>query len=97
MHDKKELSKVVKVSDPEYWYNRDEVTVSLFICPKYRGVTTVRLFVESIDDFAMEYSRNCYGQEDIEHTYKLMKEHMFDTMPGKISYNWLLEHGYFPF
>lgn len=97
MHDRNELSKVVKVSDPECWYGRDEVTVRLFICPECEGKILVRLFVESIDDFAMEYSRDCYSQKSAEHTYKLMKENMFDKMPEKISYSWLLEHGYFPF
>lgn len=97
MHDRKELSKVVKVSDPECWYGRDEVTVRLFICPEYKGMITVRLFVESIDDFAMEYSRDCYSPGEVEHTYELMKEHMYDKMPEKISYSWLLEHGYFTF
>ena len=97
MHDRKELSKVVKVSDPEYWYGRDEVTVRLFICPECEGNILVRLFVESIDDFAMEYSRDCYGSEHAKHTYKLMKENMFDKLPEEISYSWLLEHGYFPF
>ena len=97
MYDRRELSKVVKVSDPENWYNQKTVTVKLFITPEYLGETDVRIFVESIDDFAMEYTRACYGQEDIDCTYKLMKENMFDKLPKKISYSWLLEHGYFPF
>lgn len=97
MNDTKELSKVVKVSDPECWYNRDKVIVKLFICPEYKGVITVRLLVESIDDFAMEYSRDCYSSEHARHTYNLMKDNLFDKLPKEISYNWLLEHGYFPY
>lgn len=97
MHDRRELSKVVKVSDPECWYDRDEVTVRLFVCSEHRGKTNVRLFVESIDDFAMEYTRECYSSASVDYTYKLMKENMFDTIPKEISYKWLLEHGYFPF
>ena len=96
MHDRRELSKVVKVSDPEMWYNQKTVKVKLFICPEYKGTTDVRLFVETIDDFAMEYTRTCHGCADIECTYKLMKENMFDKLPKKVSYGWFLEHGYFP-
>jgi hypothetical protein len=97
MHDRRELSKVVKVSDPECWYGRDEVTVRLFVYELFKGKFNVRLFVESIDDFAMEYTRECYSSASVDYTYKLMKENMFDTMPKEISYKWLLEHGYFPF
>ena len=96
MYDRRELSKVVKVSDPEMWYNQKTVKVKLFICPEYKGTTDVRLFVETIDDFAMEYTRTCYGQADIDNTYRLMKECMFDKLPKKVSYSWFLEHGYFP-
>jgi hypothetical protein len=97
MYDRREICKTVKVSDPENWYNQKTVKVKLFICPEYEGKTDVRLFVESIDDFAMEYTRECYGQADIDYTYKLMKEFMYDRLPKKISYGWLLEHGFFPF
>ena len=97
MYDSKEIAKVVKVKDPEMWYGQKTVVVKLFICPTYQGRTDVRIFVESIDDFAMEYTRDCYSKEDMDYTYKLMKENMFDKMPKKISYGWLLEHGYFPY
>ena len=97
MNDRRELSKIVKVSDPEMWYNQKTVKVKLFICPEYKGTVDVRIFVESIDDFAMEYTRTRYSQEDIDYTCRIMKENMFDKLPKKISYGWLLEHGYFPF
>lgn len=97
MYDRRELSKVVKVSDPWMWYNQKTVTVKLFINPEFKGKTDVRIFVESIDDFAMEYTRECYNQEDVDYTYDRMKKYMFDTMPRKISCKWLREHGYFPF
>lgn len=97
MFDNKEISKVVKVSDPEIWYNQNTVMVKLFVCPEYKGTTDVRILVESIDDFAMEYTRTCYSQADIDCTYNLMKEHMFDMIPKKISCKWLYEHGFFPF
>ena len=97
MHDRRERSKVVKVSDPENWYNQKAVTVKLFVCPEHKGETDVRIFVESIDDFAMEYTRTCYTNAGVEYTYALMEKNMFDAMPKKISYKWLLEHGYFPF
>lgn len=97
MHDRRELSKVVKVSDPENWYNQKTVTVKLFICPEYERKIDIRIFVESIDDFAMEYTRTCYSWADVECTYMLMKANMFDKLPKRISYSWLLEHGYFPY
>ena len=96
MYDRRELSKVVRVSDPEMWYNQKTVKVKLFICHEYKGTIDVRLFVETIDDFAMEYTRTCHGWADVECTYILMKENMFDKLPKKVSYKWFLEHGYFP-
>ena len=97
MYNRKELSKVVKVSDPEMWYNQKTVTVSLFVSPEYQGITDVRLFVESIDDFAMEYTRQCFGQADVDYTYDRMKKYLYDKMPKRISCKWLSEHGFFPF
>ena len=97
MYDRRELSKTIKVSDPENWYRQKTVKVKLFVCPEYKGKTDVRIFIESIDDFAMEYTRDCYSQESVDYTYQMMKENMYDKMPKKISYSWLLEHGYFPF
>ena len=97
MYDRRELSKVVRVSDPEMWYNQMTVEVKLFVNPEYQGRINVRLFVESIDDFAMEYTRTCYTNAGVEYTYALMEKNMFDAMPKKISYKWLLEHGYFPY
>jgi hypothetical protein len=97
MYDRRELSKVVKVSDPEMWYNQKTVKVKLFICPEYEDKTDVRLFVESIDDFAMEYTRTCHGQEDIDYTYDRMRICMYEKMPKRISCKWLGEHGFFPF
>lgn len=97
MYDRRELSKVAKVSDPENWYNQKTVTVKLFICPEYERKIDVRIFVESIDDFAMEFTRTCYSRNEANSVYELMKENMFDKLPRKISYKWLLEHGYFPY
>lgn len=97
MYDRRELSKIVKVSDPEMWYNQKTAKVTLFVCPEYNGLTDVRLFVESIDDFAMEYTRTCYGQSDVDYTYARMKEYLYDKMPRKLNCKWLGEHGFFPF
>lgn len=97
MYNRRELCKTVKVSDPWMWYNQKAVQVKLFICPEYEGKTDVRLFIESIDDFAMEYTRECLGQEDIDYTYDRMKKYLYDKMPRKISCKWLSEHGFFPF
>ena len=97
MYDRKELSKTIKVSDPEMWYNQKSVVVKLFINPEYDGKTDVRLMVESIDDFAMEYTRTCYGQSDIDYTYNRMKVYLYDKMPRRINCKWLSEHGFFPF
>lgn len=93
--DRREISKVVKVSDPEMWYGQQTVVVKLFVCPEWKGQTEVRMYIESIDDFAMEYSRVCYYDSQIECAYNYMKKYMFDKMPKTISYNWLREHGYF--
>lgn len=95
MYDRKELCKTVKVKDPEMWGNQKTVKVKLFICPEFRGKTDVKIMVESIDDFAMQYTRTCYYSEYIDRMYKLIKENLFDKMPKKISYGWLIEHGYF--
>ena len=97
MYDSREISKVVKVKDPEMWYGQKTVVVKLFVCPTYKGKTDIRIFVESIDDFAMEYTRTCYSKDSIDSMYKLIKENMFDKIPKKISYSWLLEHGYIPY
>lgn len=97
MYNRKEISKTVKVSDPWMWYNQKTVKVCLFINPEYNGSTDVRIFVESIDDFAMEYTRTCFGQADVEATYNQLKRDMFDKMPRKINCKWLREHGFFSF
>ena len=97
MYDRRELCKVVRVSDPDRWYGQKKVEVKLFICPEYKGTTMVKIFVASIDDFAMECVRECYGQSDIDQTYEIMKKYMFDPMPRRISCKWLMKHGYFPF
>lgn len=95
--DRKEIFKVVNVSDPENWYGQSTVVVKLFICPEYERRTDVRIFVESIDDFAMEYTRTCHSAAEVDCAYRLIKENMFDKLPDSISYGWLLEHGYFPY
>ena len=97
MYDRRELSKVVRVSDPEMWYNQKTVEVKLFVNPEYQGRINVRLFVESIDDFAMEYTRECFDQADVDYTYDRMKKYLYDKMPKRISCKWLSEHGFFPF
>lgn len=90
------LSKKVKVSDPEMWYGQKEVEVNLFVCPPFRDVVYVKLTVESIDDFMMEYYCDTYGESDTKTTYNRMKKYMYDKIPRKINCRWLLEHGFFP-
>ena len=91
-----ELKKRVKVSDPEMWYGRDEVDVSLFVTPPYEGMVYVKILISSIDDFAMSYAYDCEEKytAHIKSIYSHLKEWMYDRMPEEISVVWLYEHGY---
>lgn len=92
------LTKTVRVTDPENWYNKDTVDVSLFVTPAFRGVVTVRILISTIDDFMVVYDHQCYAQykESIKWAYNHLKQWMYDKMPDEIDLGWLYEHGYLP-
>lgn len=90
------LTKKVKVSDPNMWYGRDEVDVSLFVTSPFRGTVYVKLRVSSIDDFAVAYTYQCEEKYTacIRGVYEHLREWMYARMPEKVSVEWLYEHGY---
>ena len=90
------LTKKVKVSDPNMWYQKNEVDVSLFVTPPYKGTVYVKIRISSIDDFAVAYTYECDEKyaDCIIDTYNHLKEWMYDRMPEEVSLVWLYEHGY---
>jgi hypothetical protein len=92
------LTKTVRVTDPENWYNQNTVEASLFVTPPYCGIVTVRILIDTIDDFMVVYDHECYVQygELIKWAYNHLKQWMYDKMPEEISLGWLYEHGYLP-
>lgn len=92
------LTKTVKVTDPECWYGKNTVDVHLFVTTPYMDEVVVRIFVESIDDFAVVYDFECECKykDQIKWAYNHLKTWMYDRMPDEISLAWLYEHGYLP-
>ena len=90
--------KIVKVSDPENWYGQYEVEVSLGVTMPYRGKVWVRIFVDTIDDFAV--SLDCEAGEtytdEIKWIYNHYETFIFDRMPDVVSLEWFYEHGFMP-
>ncbi len=90
--------KIVKVSDPEYWYGQNEVEVSLGVTMPYKGHVWVRIFVDTIDDFAV--SLDCQVGETCTEQIKWIYDHyehfIFDRMPETVSLEWFYEHGFMP-
>lgn len=98
--DHKRLNKVVKVSDPWCWYNKDTVEVILEVIPRItdKTKTIVQIAVVSCDDFAVYRNVEVETKYStvIESFYNHFKEYLFDRMPKEISLEWLYEHGYIP-
>ena len=90
--------KIVKVSDPECWYQQNEVKVSLYVTPSYHGTVYVRIFVDTIDDFAV--SLDCEvgetNTDEIKWIYNHYETFIFDRMPEVVSLEWFYEHGFLP-
>lgn len=90
--------KIVKVSDPENWYQQNEVEVGLYVTPSYHGKVYVRIFVDTIDDFAV--SLDCEVEEaytdEIKWIYNHYETFIFDRMPEVVSLEWFYEHGFLP-
>ena len=84
--------KRVTVAEPECWYNRPDVRVILGKVVGGRG--GVRVFFESIDDFAVYQDVNEWGEEA---NIDWAKKYLYDKIPKKVSLQWLYEHGYKPF
>lgn len=93
------LTKLVYVTDKENWYGKDMVKVSLFVTPPYKEKVIVRIFIETIDDFAVTYDYECEEKytDQIKWAYNHIKTWMYDKMPKKINLGWLYEHGYLPY
>lgn len=92
------LTKTVRVTDPWRWYGRETVNVSLRVTAPWQGKVTIRIAVNSIDDFAVYYMYECDEKYKalIKSMYEHLKEYMYDRMPDEISVEWLYEHGYLP-
>lgn len=90
--------KIVKVSDPENWYQQNEVEVGLYVTLPYHGRVWVRVFVSTIDDFAV--SLDCEVGEtntnEIKWIYNHYETFIFDRMPEVVSLEWFYEHGFLP-
>ena len=69
------LTKTVRVTDPECWYGRDTVEVHLFVTPPYKDNVLIRIFIETIDDFAVTYDYECEAkyQDNIRSMYNHIK------------------------
>ena len=85
----KEITKTIKLnSDLRLsFYNRKTAQVSLFICPKYKGKQDVRLFIESIDDYALFLNKECHSDEEVKLAYNELKI-IFDNTPKVLTREW---------
>ena len=89
------ISKTVHVSDPDCWYRRNTVTVSLFVGIPFRDWQEVILIVNSIDDFAMAQRRRFAPNDKtaMECYYRELLE-CFNSIPDTISVKWLRDRGF---
>lgn len=89
------IRKTVRVSDPDCWYRRDTVTVSLYVGIPFRDWQEVILIVNSIDDFAMAQRRRFAPNDKLamERYYHEMLE-CFNNIPDTISVELLLANGF---
>ena len=90
--------KMVKVSDPENWYQQNEVKVSLYVTPPYEGKVRVRVFVDTIDDFAvsLDYEVEKIYIDEIKWVYNHYETFIFNKIPKVVSLKWFYEHGFLP-
>lgn len=94
----RKMIKIVKVSDPECWYNQDTVEVGLYVTPPYNGKVVVRVFVDTIDDFAvsLDYEIGETYTDAIKWVYNHYKTFIFERIPETVSLDWFYEHGFMP-
>ena len=90
-----QIRKTVRVSDPDCWYRRDTVTVSLYVGIPFRDWQEVILIVNSIDDFAMAQRRRFATNDEaaMRRYYDEMLE-CFNNIPDTICVEWLLANGF---
>lgn len=91
----KEITKTIKLDRDlrQSFYNRRTAKVSLFVCPKYNGKQDVRLFIESIDDYALFLNRECHSDEEVELAYNALKV-TFDSIPRVLTRQWCKENNF---
>ena len=94
----KEITKTIKLNRDlrQSFYNRKTAEVSLFVCPKYKGKQDVRIFIESIDDYALFLNRECHSDEEVELAYNALKV-TFDSIPRVLTRQWCNENGFEPY
>ena len=91
----KEITKTVKLNKDlrESFYNRKIAEIKLFVCPKYKGEQDVRLFIESIDDYALFLNIECRNVEEVEKAYNELKV-IFDNTPKVLTREWCKENNF---
>lgn len=91
----KEITKTIKLDRDlrQSFYNRRTAKVSLFVCPKYNGKQDVRIFIESIDDYALFLNRECHSDEEVELAYNALKV-TFDSIPRVLTRQWCKENNF---
>ena len=90
----KRLSKTVKLNRDLQgsFYNRRTAKIHLFVCPQYKGKQDVRIFIESIDDYALFLNKQC-SLEEVELAYSELKV-IFDSMPRVLTREWCNENNF---
>lgn len=89
----KKITKTIKLNNDlrDSFYNRKTAEIKLFVCPKYRGKQDVRLFIESIDDYALFLNKECNSDEEVEKAYNELKT-IFDNTPKVLTREWCKEN-----
>lgn len=99
---KRELVKIVKVSDPWNWYGENEIQVKLFCLLPRKGcnyASEIRVLASSIDDFMMciDICVQRDSQQCVDNTYSYAKNYIFDAIPEEVNCQWLFDHGFWVF
>ena len=91
----KEITKTIKLDRDlrQSFYNKRTAKVSLFVCPKYKGKQDVRIFIESIDDYALFLNKECHSDEEVELAYNALKV-TFDSIPRVLTRQWCKENNF---
>ena len=91
----KEITKTIKLNRDLRlsFYNRKTAEIKLFVCPKYKGKQDVRIFIESIDDYALFLNKECHSDEEVELAYNALKV-TFDSIPKVLTRQWCKENNF---